>query len=208
MDLLNKTLEYIFPPICGICDEVGEGYICEKCYQNISQYLYEKIENNNFYLFHYIEMIRNKIISYKFNDKSYLSHMFCEIFVKSKIACEFIRNYDIIIPVPMYKRKKGKRGYNQSELIARRLAKYFQMPIATNILVKQINTQMQSSLGKEERIKNVQNVYKVRDMEKIENKNILLVDDIYTTGATVNECKKVLQLAGSKNIGTIIIAKD
>lgn len=208
MNLINYALDFIFPPKCGICDKIGEEYICEKCYKEIKPYLYQKIENNNFYLLQYKDIIRQKMIDYKFNDKSYLHNMFCEIFVKSEIGCEFLKSYDIIIPVPMYKRKKAKRGYNQSELIARDLSKYFKIPINTKAFIKQKNTPMQSSLGKEERIKNVQNVYKVQHVEKIINKNVLLVDDIYTTGATVNECKKILQLAGTKKVGTIIIAKD
>lgn len=208
MKLIDVILDFIFPPSCGICGKLGEEYICNKCYENIKPYIYQKMENNIFYLLHYKDDIRSKMIDYKFNDKSYLYHMFCEIFVKSKIGCEFIKSYDIIIPVPMYKSKKAKRGYNQSELIARDLSRRFKIPMDKKVLIKYKNTVMQSSLGKEERIKNVQDVYKVQYMGKIKNKNILLVDDIYTTGATVSECKKMLQLAGAKNIGIIIIAKD
>lgn len=219
-----NIIDYIFPPACGICGKLGEGYICESCYKIVEKYFYQNIKEkhiknntneiiknntiNTFYLLQYRDIIRDKMIAYKFNDKSYLYHMFCEIFVKNKLACEFIKNYDIIIPVPMYKNKKAIRGYNQSELFARELAKYFKIPIVTNVLIKQVNTQMQSSLGRKERIKNVQNVYKIQCQEKIKDKNVLLVDDIYTTGATVKECKKMLKSAGCRNIGTIIIAKD
>jgi len=208
MKLIDNILNLLFPPTCGICEKVGEGYICKNCYKKITEYLYCYQENSKFYLLKYQDIIRKKMIDYKFNDKSYLHHMFCEIFVKNKIACEFLKSYDIIIPVPMYKKKVKARGYNQSELIARQLAKYFKIPINTKVLIKQKNTPMQSSLGKKDRIKNVQNVYKIEHMEKIENKNVLLVDDIYTTGATVTECKKMLQLAGTKKVGIIIIAKD
>ncbi len=208
MKLLDNILNLIFPPKCGMCGKIEKGYICERCYREIEPYLYQKVENNIFYLLHYKDMIRNKMIDYKFNDKSYLHNIFYEIFVKSKIGCEFIKSYDIIIPVPMYWRKKAQRGYNQSELIARDLSKHFRIPINIKILIKQKNTPMQSSLGKKERTKNVQNVYIINNMEKIKNKNILLVDDIYTTGATVRECKKMLQLAGAEKVGTVIIAKD
>lgn len=211
MKLINNFLDLIFPPACGICGKIGEGYICEKCYKEIEKYLYnngEVEQINIFYLFHYKDIIRNKMISYKFNDKSYLHQMFYEILIKSKKACEFTKNYDIIIPVPMYRRKKAKRGYNQSELIARKVAKNFHISINTKILLKTKNTPMQSSLGKEDRIKNVQSVYKVENQEKIKDKNVLLVDDIYTTGATVKECKRMLQLAGAKKVGIMIIAKD
>ena len=67
---------------------------------------------------------------------------------------------------------------------------------------------MQSSLNKKGRIKNIQNAYKIQNMEKIKQKNILILDDIYTTGFTAKECKKTLQSAGAKQVGIIIIAKD
>ena len=211
MNLLDIALDFIFPPACGICGKIGEGYICKKCYKEIRIYLYHNSEmerNDIVYLLQYKDIIRKKMIDYKFNDKAYLHHMFYEILIKNKKACEFVKNYDIIIPVPIYGRKKAKRGYNQSELIARKIAKNFHIPINTKILLKTKNTPMQSSLGKNDRIKNVQNVYKVKYSEKIENKNVLLVDDIYTTGATVNECKRMLHLAGARKVGVMIIAKD
>lgn len=211
MKLIDNTLDFIFPPVCGICEKIGEGYICTSCYKEIKEYLYNNAENeqdNIYYLLKYKALIRQKMIEYKFNDKSYLHRMFCEIFVKDKNACEFFKGYDIIIPVPIHKMKRKTRGYNQTELIAKRLSKYFGIPIDTNILIKQKNTPMQSSLGKHDRMKNVQDVYKVEHKDKIIGKNVLILDDIYTTGATVQECKKMIQLAGAKKVGTIIIAKD
>lgn len=208
MQIINKVLDYIFPPSCGICEKLGEGYICKECYQAIEKYLYPNNEKDIFYLLQYKEIIRQKIIEFKFNDKAYLHHMFCEILMKNQFACEFIKNYDIIIPVPMFQHKKAKRGYNQSELIAKKIAHKLSIPMSTKVLIKQKDTPMQSSLGKEERIKNVQNVYKIEHSEKIIGKKVLLVDDIYTTGATTKECKKMLELAGSKKVGILIIAKD
>lgn len=211
MKIIDITLDFIFPPVCGICDKIGKSYICEKCYKEIEKYLYHN-ENNkqddNFYLLKYESLIRQKMIEYKFNDKPYLHHMFCEIFVKNKNACEFLKNYDIIIPVPMNKKKKRARGYNQTELIAKELSKHLNIQTDFKILLKQKNTPMQSSLGRNARIKNVQNVYKVMNKDKIIGKNVLILDDIYTTGATIQVCKKELQLAGAQKVGTIIIAKD
>lgn len=231
MKIIDTFLDFIFPPTCGICDEIGEGNICKKCYKKIERYLYDNnssktnleeinmktykikpfdasLENNIFYLLQYKDIIRKKMIQYKFNEKPYLYKMFCEIFVKNKNACEFLKSYDIILPVPMNKNKKRTRGYNQTELIAKELAKRFNIQVDTKILIKEKNTPMQSSLGRNERIKNAQNVYKVVHPEKIKGKNVLILDDIYTTGATVNECRKMLQNAETKMVGIFIIAKD
>ena len=209
MKIIDIALGYIFPSRCGVCEKLGEGYICKNCYQKIIKYLYNNECNKEiFFLLKYEEFIRSKMIDYKFNNQSYLHNMFFEIFIKNKNACEFLKNYDIIIPVPIHRKRKIERGYNQSELIARDLAVYFKIPICTNILIKQKNTVMQSGLGRKDRIKNVQNVYKVKHKEKIKGKNILILDDIYTTGSTIKECKKILKTGGARKVGTIIIAKD
>ena len=208
MKIIDIALDFIFPPTCGICGKLHEGYICKTCYEQIQKYLYKNNSGNIFYLLQYKDVIRDKMIDFKFNDKSYLYNMFCEIFVKNKNACEFLKSYDIIIPVPIHKKRKKSRGYNQSELIARKISNDFNIPIYTDVLMKHKNNKMQSSLNKNDRIKNIQDVYKVENTDKIKEKNVLIIDDIYTTGLTTKECKKVLKQAGAKQIGIMIIAKD
>lgn len=102
------------------------------------------------------------------------------------------------------------RGYNQSELIAKEIAKILQIKIDTKTLKKTKNNITQSTLNKEQREQNVIGAYTTKNTEKIKNKKILIFDDIYTTGNTVNECAKVLVQAGisKNNIGILTIAKD
>ncbi len=208
MKIVDIALDFIFPPTCGICGKLHEGYICKTCYEQIQEYLYKNNSENIFYLLQYKDIVRDKMIDFKFNDKSYLYNMFCEILVKNKNACEFLKSYDIIIPVPIHKKRKKSRGYNQSELIARKISNDFNIPIYTDVLIKQKNNKMQSSLNKSDRIKNIQNVYKVKNEDKIKEKNVLILDDIYTTGLTTKECKRTLENAGAKQVGIMIIAKD
>ena len=121
-----------------------------------------------------------------------------------------MRKYDIILIVPISKQRKKSRGYNQSEILAKEIAKILQIKVNSKILIKTKNIIAQSTLKKEQRQKNVIGAYKVKNIEKIRNKKILIFDDIYTTGSTVNECAKVLVQAGisKKNIGILTIAKD
>ncbi len=116
--------------------------------------------------------------------------------------------YDIIIAIPISKNRLKTRGYNQSELLAREIAKNFGLKLEQNIIKKVKNNIAQSTLSKEEREKNVKNVYKIINKETMQNKNILLIDDIFTTGATVNECSKMLKQNGVKKIDVFTIAKD
>lgn len=215
-NFIEKFLDLIFPPVCGICNKEINTYLCEKCEKEINKITCvgenkysDKYFSTHMYLFKYEGIIRDKIISYKFDDKPYLYKTFCEIFVKNKKVCEFLKNYDIIISVPMYKKKKNQRGYNQSELIAREIAKKVEkIEYRNDILIKIKNTAKQSSLNKEQRKENLKNAYAINNNEYILNKNILIFDDIYTTGSTANECAKTLSEAGAKEIGILTIAKD
>ena len=117
-----------------------------------------------------------------------------------------MKKYDIIIPVPMYKNKKSARGYNQAELLAQELQDI--TPYKKGILLKIKDTKKQSTLNKQEREQNLIGAYKIQNGEIIQNKNIILLDDIYTTGSTANECSKILKQAGANKICVLTIAKD
>lgn len=123
---------------------------------------------------------------------------------------EKLKKYDIILVVPISKQRKKERGYNQSSLIAREISKLTSIKIEKNVIQKTKNIIPQSKLDKNQRQENIKNAYRVHNVEKIKNKKILIFDDIYTTGSTVNECAKMLIQKGidRNNIGVLTIAKD
>jgi len=164
---------------------------------------------HHIYLFKYDGLIREKIIDYKFNDRVYLNETFVNFILKNEKICRFLKSYDIITPVPIHQKRKKQRGYNQSEIIAKKIAKNIQnLELVTDCLIKQKNTVAQSSLNKEQRKQNIKNVYILKNKQKINNKNIVIFDDIYTTGSTVNECAKLLKEANANKILVLTIAKD
>ena len=112
------------------------------------------------------------------------------------------------MPVPISRKRLKSRGYNQSELIAKEIAYNSNLILETGCLYKVKNIVEQSKLNKEERLKNIQGVYELVNKEKLYKKKILLVDDIFTTGSTVNECAKVLRNASPRKIGVFTLAKD
>lgn len=221
MNFLKNMLFFIFPRKCEMCETISESYICDKCKSKLEKtelYLnriddYSKDNTKYFdehaYIFEYNSIIREKIIEYKFKNKPYLGKMFSEFFVKNEKLYGFLQKYDIIIPVPMTKKKVRKRGYNQSELIAKQIAKGMpNLKLETKVLIKIKENKTQSSLNKKQRQENVKDVYKVQNVEKIKEKNVIIFDDIYTTGATVNECARALKLGGANKIAVLTIAKD
>ena len=216
MKIIDFIINLIYPNVCGFCENINFENICPKCNLKIEELKKLQIYNyshQNFRrhlcIFEYKGEIRDKIIEYKFSGKSYIYETFVKIILKDKKICSFLKNYAIIIPVPISKKRKQQRGYNQSELIAKKLANSLEnVKCITNVLYKKINTKPQSILNKEERKSNIKGAYEVRNKQIIVNKNILLLDDIFTTGNTVQECSKVLKEAGAKNVDILTLAKD
>ena len=133
--------------------------------------------------------------------------------LKNDFFFENFKSYDTIIPVPISKKRKKERGYNQSLLIAKELVKQVNkekktLSLCVDALEKIKNIVPQSTLDKENRLQNVQGVYQLKNKEQLIRKKILLIDDIYTTGSTVKECAKVLQQVSVKKIDVFTIAKD
>lgn len=210
-----NLLEFIYPNVCGFCNKICKEEICNKCRIKIKKYqinIVIKPPNRYFNelisIFKYEGIIREKILQYKFNDKAYMKNTFAKIILKNKKVCGLLKKYDIIIPVPIHKSRKAQRGYNQTQLIASKLAEYIDIEFCNNVLVKNKNTIAQSKLNRKKRIENIKGAFDILNLEKVQGKNVLLFDDIYTTGSTANECSRVLKTAGAKTVGILTIAKD
>lgn len=212
-------LDLLYPKTCGICNKICKETLCKKCELVLEKYKIDLIKDckliKNLHfdycinLLKYENLIREKIIDYKFNEQAYLYMTFAKIMLKDKKICRFLKErYDIIIPVPMHKQKEKLRGYNQAELITKEVSKKLNIVTYEECLIKVKNNLVQSTLNKTERIKNVRNVFEIKEENKIIGKNIILFDDIYTTGSTVNECSRLLKKSGAKNIVAITLAKD
>lgn len=213
----------MYPTICGICEKINKDGLCPKCNLELKKQAEvnilqkEEIEENIkkekyfeelMYIFKYEGQVRKLILDYKFNEKSYLYKTFVNFLLKNKKIFENIKKYDKIIPVPISKKRNKERGYNQSLLIVEEIANKTNLELVNNCLIKTKNIIEQSKLNKEDRQQNIQGVYSLQNERLITNKKILLVDDIYTTGSTVNECCKILQQANPKTMGVLVLAKD
>lgn len=213
--LKDKIINIIFPQVCGICGRINKNSLCPKCEFMLKKYKDFKIEKildrdfeNLIYLFHYEGIIRQLILKYKFKEKAYLYKTFVNFLLKDEKIFQKFQTYDKIISVPISKKRNKQRGYNQSELIAKEIAKKINISYENNILYKVKDVVEQSKLSKEERIENIKSVYDIRNKENLENRKILLLDDIYTTGSTVQECCKILKQGKPKKIDVFVIAKD
>ena len=221
ISMLNRLLNIIFPPCCVNCGKLSNDWICKECREEVSKFyrpvIIKKAKYDLGYIYMYDGGIRNLMIKFKFFESPFVSHFYVSEILKSEKIIGKLLFYDIIIPVGMSKTKMKERGYNQTQVISRLLA--YQINKTNNsknklkcydILHKKEGIKQQAKLTKKERMQNVKNAYYINDCDKklLENKNVILLDDIYTTGATINECVKVLKKCGVENVFVLVIAKD
>ena len=215
MKAQEKVLNLIFPQVCGICGKLDQNCLCPKCNLllkkeakfEIQKYNHEIFEKH-YYIFKYEKLARQVIIDYKFNEKSYLYKTLVNFLRNNKKFFQNFERYDTIIPVPVSKKRMKQRGYNQSKLIAKEMAKYIGIDCVCDCLIKKIDNKPQSTLDKEQRMLNPIGVYKLKNGYNLKEKEILLIDDIYTTGSTVRECCKIISKGKPKKIDIFTIAKD
>lgn len=192
-------------------------YICETCAQEIGYYnnrinpidLPAKVEafcDGIICIGRYADSFKASLRRYKFGNRPSYYRAFGRLLALKIQNMEQLGPIDLVIPVPLHKNKQKLRGYNQAELIAGYAAKALGLPMAANLLIKSEETRSQSMLHRGERLRNLENSFCVVQNKAIENKSILVVDDIITTGSTINECSKALKHAGARSVTAGVIA--
>ena len=194
-DVCVRTLKWANGRTCSRCGKIlQEDYgsdLCTDCADG------EHVFQKGFTCVEYGSAERELMHQFKYKDKAYLGRKLAEI-MYDRIKPEKL-DPDLILPVPMFRRKERQRGYNQAAVLAAGLARFMGVPYDRKLLVRRVETEAMSRLGASGRRRNIQEVFSVsRDkIDKPAGKKILLIDDIYTTGSTADACASVLLEAGS-----------
>lgn len=210
-------LELLFPKSCCFCGQKNY-WLCPNCFQKIINYQGEiprLLENkkNLIIASEYQDPIINKlIIDFKFKGNQELARPASALIItelNKRILINKLNSQDwgemIIIPLPLHKKRKRWRGFNQSELLAKEISNYYKWPLNLQ-LTKHRQTNTQLELPEEKRAKNQLDCFRWVGGE-ISEKTVLLIDDVITTGATMNEAEKVLLQAGAKTVIKVALAK-
>ena len=210
--MIKDLISLAFPNNCIGCREVllkGENFVCLKCTMQIpfcdnyaftpSDWLTSKSSGLEALFFYDKKGITQSIIhEIKYKDNIKLAHYLGTVLgVKLK---EKNIVFDCVIPVPLHKKRQKQRGYNQAEEIAKGIRESTGMPVLTNTLLRTKHTNTQTNKDKKLREENIFDAFEINSNAIFTTKNILLVDDVITTGATINECLKVLNKIKSVNV--------
>lgn len=223
---LNKLKDLLYPPVCPLCGNLlgnSEMYICDGCRPRVSyvssptcfrcgketgdeeaEYCADCSAHMRSYIrgfpaINYDAVMRDSIAAFKYHNKrEYVSYFAYEI-IKQHGRELMDLQPDVLVPVPVHRAKLRKRGYNQADLLAERLGGYMGIPVDADIIERGINTLPQKELGSTEREKNLKRAF-ISSGKIVNYKKAILVDDIYTTGATIEACTGVLHDIGIKDV--------
>ncbi len=219
----NFFLELFFPSnftcdICAkemdhqtkyhVCQQCEENYlnvhkICPKCGSEIDEkynLCYACRDKQVFYKmarapFVYRDKVKDAIHNFKYHNAKYLAQTFGNYMTNVIVRENF--EFDLIVPVPLTKKRQKSRGYNQSELLANQISNNLGAPVVSDVLQRTKFSRSQTELTSSERYQNLEDCFETQNKDKIKGKKILLVDDVMTTGATVEACSKLLMDAGA-----------
>lgn len=216
-DFIKTTLIYlIFPPLCPVCREIVDerGEFCENCIKKIFRMDFEKnlpeILDGAFFLTKYHGGTQKLLLKLKFEKNLSVLPTLKKILKKisdNEKLKNFIDSADVATFVPLHEKRLKERGYNQTDLIFRDFLTEKNLPIE-NFLIRKKSTPKLYKSDPSERKKILADAFSFIDGAEIRGKKILLIDDIYTTGATVSECAKVLKSHGAKKIFVLTFASD
>lgn len=229
----DQLLELIYPSKCVLCDcalEHGSTRgLCEAC-EKVHPYLYgdvcslcgkplidisvdrchdcrktDHVFGYNRSMWVYEDEVQSSLQRFKYHDCKEFGRQFAKELVRYYNSINF-HNVDLVVSVPLHKKKLRRRGYNQAYVLAKHFSKDVQLTLApSDGLVRVLNTKAQKALNDKERQKNMEDAF-IASRGCVEGKKILLIDDIYTTGATMDACSRALLEAGAKEVYGLSVA--
>ena len=215
MKIKEFILDLIFPKFCLGCNKEGT-FLCQDCFSTLEVFTtHQRFRGKNlddlyFSVVYESFLIKKLIKNFKYPPlvkelKKELAQLIISHFLLLDRKPDF-SNF-VLIPIPLTKKRIKWRGFNQAEEIGKELVKFLKIPLISDCLIKIKENKAQVELSEKERKENVKGVFFIKNKEEIRGKNVLLVDDVFTTGATMEEAARVLKEAGTKKIIGVVIAK-
>ncbi|MGN0250465.1 MAG: ComF family protein [Oliverpabstia sp.] len=228
----KKLLDWLYPARCVFCDcllEKRERYLCSQCRRHMpepireprckkcskpleseeKEYCYDCTEYKHSYdrglaVFVYRDPMKEALMRFKFHGRKEYGEFL------GKLLCMYGKSFlqqtkpQVIIPVPVHRKKKTRRGYNQAEILAASVSREFSIPIRTDLVLRRKFTKAQKELNRKERKRNLNQAFYVKNEVK-NYRTVLIVDDIYTTGSTVNAIAEKLKSQGVQKVYFLVL---
>lgn len=230
---MKKLFQYIedfwfllYPHICEACGDVlhkNENIVCTKCLYDLPRTDYcidlnnpiinlftgrMKIEKATaLFTFHKGSRFRKLLHTLKYKNKPEIGILLGQELGAEMLKSNNFKDIDYIVPVPLHPKRKKQRGYNQSEKIAEGISQIMKIPVVSDCLVRKSETETQTKITKEERWRNVYGKFAITNSEILKKKHILLIDDVVTTGSTLEACGETLLKIDDLKLSIAVLAK-
>jgi len=216
--IVKFILDLLFPIECLGCGQADQ-WLCPSCLNKIKLNFDGRPQAQNkdcglsgvWVAADYRDpLLAGAIKSFKYDFVSDLGGSLAEVlqrYLAIKINNQEISNFDLVVPVPLSRKRHLWRGFNQAEILASIIGAKFGWPICTALLFRQANNRPQVGLGAAARQKNVKGIFTIKNGAEFKGKKILLIDDVLTSGATLSECAKALAAAGAGEIWGLVLAQ-
>lgn len=203
----KDTFRLVEEPFCSICglpfkSSEGSNHPCPSCWNESVWFDRARA------VFIYEGAIRRAIHRFKYHANLFQARILGGLLADVVEDLSGSSSWDFIVPVPLHETKLKQRGFNQALLLSRYVAKRVGIPLDVDTLRRTRVTRPQVELSGSERMKNVRNAFEVNSPEVCNNKQILLLDDVFTTGATMRECARVLKKAGASRVDAVTLARS
>lgn len=230
LTLIKEAVFHLFyPHICAGCGTdilPEESSLCIKCIHQLPVTGFEKYADNPIekifsgrltfskataqLYFTKHSTLQNLMHAFKYRNDKHLGHQLGIIMGNQLLESKRFNDIDLLIPLPLHESRERKRGYNQAEILCSGIAEVLKIPVKNDILVRSKITDTQTTKHRVERWKNMMDSFTLSNKEIIENKNVLLLDDVITTGATMEACGETLiNVKGiTLNIGALCFASQ
>lgn len=202
-----EEIQPLTGPSCVCCDQpfISSSAVswtpdhkCQDCLERPPVY------QRAWTLFPYIRPLQNAICSFKYRGKVGMAKPLASLMIRSMPASI---KADVVVPVPLHPSRLRAREFNQSLLLADQIGRHMGLSVLATTLIRVVATDPQTTLTRHERLRNLRRAFAVRNPPTVIGRRILLVDDVFTTGATLNECAKTLLKVGAESVSAITLAR-
>lgn len=223
--LFARVIDLLMPRACSICGSrltVTEVGICASCNFHLPRTFFDQSPDDNdmvrlfwgvipvergvsWYFFEPHSQAARPIYSMKYNGNAELGCTLGRLFAEEIKGSGFFEDIDVIVPVPLAKKRERTRGYNQSLMISNGIAEATGLPVEKRALKRNAFVESQTRKNRWERLENVDEVFELRKPDRVAGRHVLIVDDVITTGATITACARELLKAGGVRISVLTL---
>ena len=201
-----SQIKFIRSPLCPHCghpyaEPTEQDHLCGDCLLAAPAFLTARA------LGQYESVLLDVIHRFKYGGKVSLGERLGELMAQFTYPSFLIKDYSLVIPVPLHPRRLRQRGFNQALILAREIARCFSLRLDISSLRRIVCTEPQVGLGRERRNLNIKGAFSVTDPGRIKGEKIILVDDVYTTGSTAKECARTLMKNKAERVAVLTLAR-